>query len=145
MGSFTKKLMIGIAVIFDIIEIILTIFVVGLVVNRILTVIEYVIFGTWFWFLGVKFLGKVRNGDYLWFTLITELVPAWGALPGLTFGVVMTIKGVEKDKKQKKQEAQDSSKTRTKKKSGAKKGTPKQTTQQSKRNNKVVRTRKTRG
>ena len=92
-----KIKMITVAVIFDIIEIILTILVVGLIANRILTLIEYLIY--WFWFKakGVSFTGNAKAASRMGGTFVTEMIPLLGALPGLTYGVNSTIKITRKE------------------------------------------------
>ena len=93
MDSFTKILMISIAIVFDGIEFVLGLIGIGIILNRILTLIEYLIFFTWFWFIGVKFTGKATTA--MGRTFIAEMIPVVGSLPGLTLGVYLVIKSHE--------------------------------------------------
>lgn len=89
-GMITTILMITVALVFDGLQFILTLLLVGVVLNPIITVAAYLIFFLWFTLgCGVKFRGKSLTGGIT--TLILEFVPGLNALPGITFGVVITI------------------------------------------------------
>ncbi len=110
MNVITKILMISLALIFDIFEALITLLGIGVFITPILTAIEYMIFGVWFYFEGIKFTGKSNAGPAMMTTFFMEMVPILGALPGLTIGVIISIKSheaelAEKESKKKEEEA----------------------------------------
>jgi hypothetical protein len=100
MNKFTKYLMLAVALTFDIIELILAFLWAGLIVNRVLTIIEYCIFFPWFNSQGVRFMGNTKRITSMVGSFITEMIPVLGALPGLTVGVFLTIRSHEEELKQ---------------------------------------------
>jgi len=119
-GNIQLIIMVLIALAFDAVEAILLFFGVGVVANRVITVLEYFIFGIWFWFNGVT-LAKIKVGKFakvskgatgtsqalskagakatavnlsklLWTggSLIAEMTPIVGGLPIFTLAVVRT-------------------------------------------------------
>ena len=55
----------------------------------------------WFAIEGVSFMGKSKKLTSMVGTLITEMIPFLGALPGLTLGVYLTISAHEAELKEK--------------------------------------------
>lgn len=96
-GKFTSFLMIFFALILDIIEFILALLLVGAIINRIITIFEYLIY--WFWFKVKKasFAGKKMRvaGSF-----VGEIIPFLGALPLFSFTVWLAIKDVDKEDQQ---------------------------------------------
>lgn len=91
-GKITSFLMIFIAIILDIIEFILALFLVGAVVNRIMTILEYPGYWLWFKIKGVSFTKNRKIAGRMGSTFIAEIIPFIGALPMFTVGVWLTIK-----------------------------------------------------
>jgi hypothetical protein len=96
-GSFTKFLMLSVALFFDILEFILEILLIGIIFNRIITILEYLIMWLWFKLKGVSFVGNPKISGRMGGTFILEMIPFLGSLPGFTFGVWSTIKQVGKE------------------------------------------------
>lgn len=101
MDKFNKTLMIAVAAVFDTIEAFLVILGIGLLINRILTILEYLIFFVWFSFSGVNFTLKSKKISYAGGSFVSEILPGLGSLPGLTLWVFMTIRSHEEDLKEK--------------------------------------------
>jgi hypothetical protein len=95
-GGIQKTIMISFALLFDFIEFILAIFAIGLILNRIITVLEYFIYIIWFALNRVIFT-KPKNIARLGGTFTFEMIPVVGALPLFTLGVYMTIKQSQKE------------------------------------------------
>jgi len=95
-GNFTAVAMTTVALILDLIEIVLVFFGIGLIINRLITFVEYSIFILWFWMLDVNFTKLTnKNAEKRLIIMITtaviEMIPGIGALPAFTFGVVRMI------------------------------------------------------
>ena len=121
-GNIQLIIMILVALLFDAVEaLLLFAYGAGAIVNRAITVLEYLIFGVWFWFNGVTFtkikvgkVAKISKGatrakeafskteakmaavnrtKLLWTggSLIAEMTPVIGGLPIFTIAVVRTI------------------------------------------------------
>lgn len=90
MSTINKILMISIAAVFDLIEFVLSILMIGLILNPIIVTIKYVIFFLWFNVQGVTFIGKTKKITAMAGSFIAEMIPL--ALPGFTIGVFYTIK-----------------------------------------------------
>lgn len=92
-GNVTAGAIIGIALIIDGLQFLLTLTVVGSVIAAAMTFLAG--FGFWLWFsiLGVKYVGKDGSKKLLIgiTSLITELIPVVDALPATTLGVVLII------------------------------------------------------
>jgi len=89
-GKTQRFFMVAIAMCFDLLELILAVFLVGAVLNRIITLIEYSIYILWFMFNKIKFT-KPKNLSRLGGTFFIEMIPVLGALPMFSVGVLMTI------------------------------------------------------
>jgi predicted tellurium resistance membrane protein TerC len=86
------------ALIFDILEMVLAFFAIGLVVNRIITLIEYGLFFILFKIKGVLFFKKktyTKAG--------AELIPVIGSLPIFTYNVWEVIRDSRKEDSTKKE------------------------------------------
>lgn len=99
--TFDQILMLMVAAFFDLIQILLLLFFgIGLILNRLVTIIEYFIFTIWFSFQGVNvfgsgFLNKTSS------TFIGEIIPGLGSLPLFTLGIWMIIKQSQKEDREK--------------------------------------------
>lgn len=88
--TVTAILMILVALTIDGLQVVLDFIIIGVVFNPIITAASYLIFFLWFSLgCGIKFRGKKLTGVAT--TLIIELIPFLSSLPGITFGVVITI------------------------------------------------------
>jgi uncharacterized membrane protein len=90
-GPTQKVFMMAIAILFDLVEFILTLLAVGIIINRIITVVEYFIYILWFSINRVFFF-QPKTMKRLGGTFIAEIFPVIGALPMFSVGVHMTIK-----------------------------------------------------
>lgn len=101
-GFFTILLMLGVAVVIDIVQFILALFVVGLVINRFISIFAFMLFFLWFLLNDVSFLSGKR-----WLSRTIsffgsaggELVPVVGALPLWTIGIYLTIRSANSEGK----------------------------------------------
>lgn len=89
-GKTKKFFMVSIAICFDILELILAVFLIGAVLNRFITLLEYFLYLMWFMFSKVQFT-KPKNLSRMGGTFLIEMIPVLGALPMFTVGVLMTI------------------------------------------------------
>lgn len=90
-GPLQKILMLTIAAIFDLVEFVLAVLAIGLILNRIITIIEYFIYILWFSVNKISFTSP-KTLKKLGGSFIAEIIPFLGALPMFTVGVYMTIK-----------------------------------------------------
>lgn len=96
-GALQALLMIGVSVLFDIAELILAFFAIGLIINRIIVIVKWVIFLLWFWFNGVHIIRNPKRRATAGITAIAGLIPIIGALPEFTIGIILTIKDARRE------------------------------------------------
>ena len=100
-GAIQAMLMLGVAVMIDIIQIFfLFFFGIGLIVNRFITIFAFMTFFLWFALNGVTFLtGKMYKEKMFRFFGVAfgEFIPIIGSLPLWSFGIYFTIKSVRKE------------------------------------------------
>ncbi len=92
-GWVTAGMIIVLALIFDAIQIFLTLTVIGTVFSWFVSGLAWIIFLVWFMLLGVSYFDKGGAVRLLtvFASVITELLPLINALPGLTIGVTALI------------------------------------------------------
>ena len=92
-STVSAGLMIGVAVLIDGIQFLLTLTVIGSLVSMLLSVFVWVAFLLWFALQGVSYFdkGAATRGFILIFSVIVELVPMINALPATTLGVVALV------------------------------------------------------
>lgn len=92
-GPVTSMAIVGVALVFDGLQFLLTLTVVGTVVAWYLSALAWIIFLLWFALLGVSYFGKGAAIRFLtvFASAVAELVPVVNALPALTLGVVALI------------------------------------------------------
>lgn len=92
-GIITSIALVGVALIFDGIQALLTLSVFLIPVAWFMSALAWIIFLLWFLYLGVSYFDK--GGALRLLTalaaIVTELLPIINALPGLTIGVVALI------------------------------------------------------
>lgn len=84
--------LIGTAAFIDLIEALLTVLIIGTVLNPIISVCADVIFLIWFWTLGVSFVKKPKNLAAMGIQAIIGFIPVLNTLPELTLGVFVLVK-----------------------------------------------------
>ena len=91
--TITAGLMIGVAVLADGIQFLLTLTVVGSIVAMFVSTFVWIVFLIWFALCGVSYFdrGGATRGLIVIASAITELVPFINAVPAITFGVVALI------------------------------------------------------
>ena len=85
-GLGTGILMIVFAVLVDLVQFVLTLFLVGLILNTLITIVWTFIFGLWFAACGVSILKPKRILGFL-VTILGELTPGLDILPFWTFNI----------------------------------------------------------
>lgn len=101
-GNLSAGFIVGLAIIFDLIQILVSFLhvipfvgnAIAVVVAWFVAVVALLIFGLWFWWLGVNYFTGKRAGLKLlavFGTFVIELVPLVDALPAITAGVVLVI------------------------------------------------------
>lgn len=92
-GVAQGMVMIVTAAFIDFVQFLLTLLIIGIIINPLISVIAFILFWSWFSLNGVKFFsgvkGIARFGIMSW-TFLSELVPLLNAMPGWTVGVTMT-------------------------------------------------------
>jgi hypothetical protein len=91
---------IAVAVICDCLQFLLTLGVISSIFNVLITIIAWVIFGVWFFILGINyFKGKKALSKVVsvFGSLVIELIPILDALPTLTLGVIGIIVSSRKE------------------------------------------------
>ena len=93
---FVAVLMVLFAFLVDILELGLAISMVGLIINRLIVIIKWLVYTFWFYSLGVpifKLSGKraQRRALVLATTFIVGMIPVLGALPEFTLGILATV------------------------------------------------------
>jgi hypothetical protein len=83
--------MICVAFFIDLIQIILTFFVIGAFISPVITACADVLFICWFWILGVNFTKGSKKILSLLGSSVLELIPAVDTLPAITGFVVYNI------------------------------------------------------
>lgn len=92
-GTVTAGLMIGLAVLVDGIQFLLTLTVIGSIVAMLISAFVWITFLIWFALCGVSYFdrGAAVRGGIVIVSAITELVPFINAVPAVTLGVVALI------------------------------------------------------
>ncbi|HEX5774470.1 MAG TPA: hypothetical protein VFY28_00695 [Candidatus Paceibacterota bacterium] len=92
-GPVTSIAIVGVALVFDGLQFLLTLTVIGSVFSWFITAVAWILFLLWFALLGVSYFGRGAAIRFLtvFASVITELVPIVNALPALTLGVVALI------------------------------------------------------
>ena len=92
-NTITAGLMIGVAVLADGIQFLLTLTVIGSIVAMFISAFVWIVFLIWFALCGVSYFdrGGATRGLIMLTSAITELVPFINAVPALTLGVVALI------------------------------------------------------
>jgi hypothetical protein len=90
-SNLNAGLMVIVALLFDLVGVVP-------VLNIVTEFIALLIFGLWFFFLGVGFMNPRRFATVLIATVI-ELIPIVSILPGLTVAVIITIVTVRSEDK----------------------------------------------
>src|SRR3990167_4704812 len=91
-SGFNKIALVGVAGLFDLVGLILDIFhlipglgtVIIILLNSILSFVSFLVFGLWFYLLGVGFLRRPKNMAVGIGSVLLELIPV--GLPALTAG-----------------------------------------------------------
>ena len=100
-GAAQSALMIGIAVVVDVVNIILVLVVgIGLVANRFIAIFVFMAFAFWFALNGVSFLtGRMSMQKMFRFfgPAFGEMIPVIGALPLWSLGIWLTLRSVKKE------------------------------------------------
>lgn len=108
-GLVSSILMIIVALAFDTLEVLLTLLAgIGLVLNRVVTIIEYAVFWLWFKLYGIDFLNDSKTSKSMISTFLAEMIPGVGTLPLFSIGVWWTIqannRAVKEQKKAEKEQ-----------------------------------------
>lgn len=92
-GTITAGLMIGVAVLVDGLQFLLTLTVIGSLVAMLVSAFAWITFVLWFALLGVSYFdrGAATRGLILLSSIIVELIPLVNALPATTLGVVALV------------------------------------------------------
>lgn len=90
-SKLTATFMLVIALIIDLVELLLALLLVGLVLNRLITLLEWFIFGLWFTILGVPFFTGGKRMATTTGGIIIGLIPGVGALPEFTLSIFLLI------------------------------------------------------
>ena len=100
-GSMQSMLMIGVAVAFDAVNILLfAFFGVGVLVNRFTAIFAFMTYFLWFALNGVSFLtGKKSTQKMVRFfgASVGEAIPVIGSLPLQSLGIWLTLRSVKKE------------------------------------------------
>lgn len=87
----------------DIVQALLDLFVVGVIINRIISPLAWLFFLTWFYFLGIKFTkGGGKNLGTSLVSLAIEMIPYVDLLPGWTVATLLLIAASRREDKGKK-------------------------------------------
>lgn len=91
--TITAGLMIGVAVLADGIQFLLTLTVIGSIVAMFVSAFVWIVFLIWFALCGVSYFdrGGATRGLIMLTSAITELIPFINAVPAITLGVVALI------------------------------------------------------
>ncbi|MDB5264978.1 MAG: hypothetical protein JWN64_549 [Parcubacteria group bacterium] len=92
-GGTAAGFMIGTAILFDAIQFLLTLTVIGSLVTFLVTILATIVFALWFALLGESIFKQnaAKKALISMASVITELVPVIDALPAITLGVVALI------------------------------------------------------
>ena len=102
-GAFQAASMIGIAMFFDFLQLILTFLIIGLIINTILSVVIFLIFLAWFSANGVNYFAGAHAGRRFFImsaTFLAKLIPGINMLPLWTIRVIAEIRLVHSEDRQ---------------------------------------------
>lgn len=90
-GSLNAFFLISFSLTVDLVQAILDLFIIGGIINRIISPFVYLILWTWFHFLGIKFAKSGKNAASLLVGFIIEMIPYIDLLPGWTVSTIILI------------------------------------------------------
>jgi len=90
-NSITAFLLVSVSLTVDIIQALLDIFIIGGVINRIISPFVWLSFLTWFYFLGIKFFKNPKNQTISIIGFVIEMIPYIDILPGWTVSTIILI------------------------------------------------------
>lgn len=108
-SNLVAGLMLGTALIFDGLQVLLTLTVVGSVASPLITFAAVSMFALWFLIYGINYIGGRKAGIKLASTVgatVAELVPLINGLPAITLGVLGVIYASRKEDKENAEAAQ---------------------------------------
>lgn len=95
--------LVSMSLLIDIVQALLNLFFVGIIINRIITPFAWLLFLTWFYFLGIKFTkGGGKNMGTSLISMVIEMIPYLDLLPGWTVATILLIAASRREDKGKK-------------------------------------------
>ena len=86
-NNTTATLMVATALFFDGIQALLALFMIGLILNRFVSLFAWLTFFVWFAVKGVKFVSKPKNLVVFGGGTLCEIIPVISALPAWTLSI----------------------------------------------------------
>lgn len=103
-SNITAGFMIMLALLFDLLQFLLTIFVVTALLAELVTFFALCVYGVWFAIMRVNYFSGNKTGlkaASAFGSAVLELVPVLDGLPGITMGVIGVIAGTRLEEKAK--------------------------------------------
>jgi|GEM_PF-4992934 len=102
-GGFQGAALIGLAMFFDFIQLILTFLIIGLIINTLLSIVIFLFFFAWFSFNGVSYFSgphAERRFAVMSATFLAKLIPGINMMPLWTIRIMSEIRLVHREDRQ---------------------------------------------